>query len=145
MNLSVMGVYHTEKEVIEAIQTYEKEGYQTGRFSVLALDGGKTDLIQKETKVHPQHPASEEALGIISGFLSGISGGFAVPGMAIPGIGPLMAAGPLASYIEGTSRQDVKDLLLSCGLDEEKADEYLSGLKKGKIILFYEQLSQDNA
>lgn len=145
MNLSVMDVYNKEEEVIQAIQTYEKEGYQTDRFSVLALDDGKTDMIQKETKIHQQHPASEEALGIISGFLTGISGGFAIPGIAIPGIGPLMAAGPLASYIEGTSNQDVRDLLLSCGLDGEEADQYLSELKKGKIILFYERNANGGA
>lgn len=138
MNVSLIGVYDSESDVMNVVKTYESEGFKTENFSILALEDTKMNAIQKETRIHHQHPASEEALGIISGFLTGISGGFMVPGLTVPGIGPLVAAGPLASYFEGTSPKDVKDLLLSCGLSEEEANQYFSKLKNGKILLFYE-------
>ncbi|MFS0646672.1 sulfate transporter [Siminovitchia sp. 179-K 8D1 HS] len=139
MNLSLIGVYDSESDVVTAVKTYELKGYKTEKFSVLALEEEKMNSIQTKTRIHHQHPASEEAFGIISGFLTGISGGFIVPGLTVPGIGPLIAAGPLAAYFEGTSRKDVKDLLLSCGLSEENANEYFSKLTSGKILLFYEE------
>lgn len=137
MNLSLIGVYDSEQDVINMVKTCESKGFKTESFSVLALEDAKINSIQKETHIQHQHSSSEEAFGIISGFLTGISGGFIVPGLTVPGLGPLLAAGPLASYFEGTSHQDVKDLLLSCGLHEDEADACYSHLESGKILLFY--------
>ena len=138
MNFSVVGIYDTEKEVIGVIKTFLLEGFKEENFSVLAVDESKIGLIEKETNVHDKHVSSEEAYGIISGFLTGISGGFIVPGLTVPGLGPIIAAGPLASLIEGKSHKDVKDLLITSGLKEEDADRYADQLNEGKIILFYE-------
>ncbi|VEF48094.1 Heat induced stress protein YflT [Bacillus freudenreichii] len=139
MDIGVVGIYDTEEEVIDVIKTFLLEGFQEENFSVLAVDESKTDLIEKETQVHDRHIASEEAFGIISGFLTGISGGFIVPGLTVPGLGPIIAAGPLASLIDGKSYKDIKDLLITSGLNEEEAERYAEQLNEGKIILFYER------
>lgn len=139
MDTYVLGIYDSEGEVINVIQTYLMEGFDKDNFSVLAVDESKTDLIEKETEVHDRHIASEEAYGIISGFLTGISGGFTVPGLTVPGLGPIIAAGPLASLIDGRSHRDIKDLLTTSGLNEEEAQRYADQLNDGKIILFYER------
>lgn len=138
MSISVVGIYDTEEEVIGVIKTFLLEGFKEENFSVLAVDESKTELIENETNVHDRHAASEEAFGIISGFLTGISGGFVVPGLTVPGLGPIIAAGPLASLIEGKSHKDVKDLLITSGLKAEEAKKYADQLYEGKIILFYE-------
>lgn len=138
MNMGVIGVYENEEKVIEVIKTYLMEGFDQENFSVLAADSNKTDRIEKETNVHDTHVGSEEAFGIISGFLTGISGGFIIPGMTVPGIGPLLAAGPLASMIEGNRHNDLHDLLAACGIKYEQAEDYVQQLNEGKIILFYE-------
>ncbi|RST73007.1 hypothetical protein D4T97_014055 [Siminovitchia acidinfaciens] len=139
MDIGVVGIYDTEEEVIDVIKTFLLEGFQEENFSVLAVDESKTDLIEKEMQVHERHIASEEAFGIISGFLTGISGGFIVPGLTIPGLGPIIAAGPLASLIDGKSHKDIKDLLITSGLNEEEAERHAEQLNEGKIILFYER------
>lgn len=139
MDIGVIGIYDTEEEVIDVIKTFLLEGFQEENFSVLAVDESKTDLIEKETQVHDRHIVSEEAFGIISGFLTGISGGFIVPGLTVPGLGPIIAAGPLASLIDGKSHKDIKDLLITSGLNEEEAERYAEQLNEGKIILFYER------
>lgn len=139
MDTSVVGIYNTEEEVINAIKTFLLEGFQKENFSVLAVDETKTDLIEEKTQVRERHIANEEAFGIISGFLTGISGGFIVPGLTTPGLGPIIAAGPLASLIDGRSHKDIKDLLTSSGLNEKEAEGYVDQLNGGKIILFYER------
>lgn len=143
MDIGVIGIYDTEEEVIGVIKTFLMEGFREENFSVLAVDQSKTDVIEKETHVHDRHVASEEAFGIISGFLTGISGGFLIPGLTIPGVGPIIAAGPLASLIDGKSHRDVKDLLITSGLNEEEAEKYADQLYEGKIILFYERGTSD--
>ncbi|MFD1706648.1 general stress protein [Siminovitchia sediminis] len=139
MNRGLIGVYASEEEVINVIKTFLLEGFSEENFSILSVDRSKADMIERETHVHQTPVASEEAYGIISGFLTGISGGFAVPGLTVPGLGPIIAAGPLASWIEGKSHENVKDLLITSGLDEEEAERYADELNNGKIILFYEQ------
>ena len=138
MSMGVIGIYDTEEEVIQVIKTYLLKEYKENNFSVLAADSTKMNRIEEQTNVHDKHVASEEAFGIISGFLTGISGGFVVPGLTIPGLGPIIAAGPLASMIEGSSHHDVHDLLLAYGLSKEVANDYVNQLNNGKIILFYE-------
>ncbi|MBD8007603.1 general stress protein [Bacillus norwichensis] len=139
MSFTVVGVYDTAEEVIDVIKTSIHEGFKEEKFSVLAADESKTEFIEQETNVHDRHAASEEAYGIISGFLTGISGGFIVPGLTVPGMGPIIAAGPLASLIQGKSHHDVKDLLITMGLNEGNTQKYVAHLNEGKIILFYER------
>ncbi|GIN92743.1 hypothetical protein J6TS1_20170 [Siminovitchia terrae] len=141
MDFAVVGIYDTAEEVIDVIKTCILEGFKEENFSVLATDESKTDFIEQKTNVHDRHAASEEAYGIISGFLTGISGGFIVPGLTAPGLGPIIAAGPLASLIQGKSHHDVKDLLVTMGLNEENVQKYVDHLNDGKIILFYERIS----
>lgn len=138
MDTRVIGIYDTEEELIDVIKTFLLEGYEEEDFSVLAMDQSKAESIEQETQVPERHVASEEAFGIISGFLTGISGGFIIPGLTIPGAGPMIAAGPLASLIEGKSHKDIMDLLVASGLNDEEASKYADQLKEGKIILFHE-------
>ncbi|CAM4012869.1 general stress protein [Lederbergia lenta] len=139
MAAKVIGVFDSEREVINAIKQYQADGLDPNHFSVMARDEEKTEYIHEKTDVEEMEPVNEGAFGIIGGFLAGIGGGLYVPGMATPGVGPYIAAGPLASTFSGGSYEELKKMFTNLGLDEHSADNYIEELNEGKIILFLEE------
>lgn len=132
----VIGVFENEDHVINAIEQYVSDGIDPNHFSVMARDEDKTEYITDKTDVEEKHPSSQGAFGILGGFLAGLGGGLYVPGMATPGVGPYIAAGPIASTFSGGSYEDLKGMFNSMGMDEVSAEEYIEELNNGKILLF---------
>ncbi|MBS4217634.1 general stress protein [Bacillus sp. FJAT-49711] len=137
MNTKIIGIFDSQQEVVDEIKKYEAEGIERNRFSVLAKDEDKTDYLTEKMEVEEQQPANEGVFGVLGGFLAGIGGGIAVPGMASPGTGPFVAAGPMASAFIGNN-EDLRNMFLTMGNDE-LADRYMEELDAGKIILFLEE------
>ncbi|HEY4553566.1 MAG TPA: general stress protein [Bacillaceae bacterium] len=138
MTAKVIGVYNTEQEVIETINRYKSKGIDPNKFSILAKDEQRTEYITEETDIQERPHVNEEAAGLIGGFLAGIGGGIAVPGLTVPGVGPLMAAGPLAAMLSGSGKEDLHGTFEAMGVDEKAAAHYVKELENGMIILFVE-------
>ena len=68
------------------------------------------------------------ALGGIAGLLAGVGA------LAIPGIGPVVAAGPLAATLGGAVTGGVAGGLLDLGIPENRGRFYEEELKKGKML-----------
>jgi hypothetical protein len=69
--------------------------------------------------------------------------------LAIPGIGPLLAAGPLAGAIGGmtvgAATGGVIGLLKDQGISEEEAEFYAEGVKRGGALVTVHGLSDERA
>lgn len=142
MSKMVIGVYDSEPEAIQGIQSLIDQGYSAKDVSILAKDEGTMDRVTDRTNVEEEHldeDVNEAAYGTIAGFLTGIGGAIAVPGLGVPGIGPLLAAGPFASMFNGDSEDDLKELLLSLDLSERTADRYVQRIEQGSIMVFLEK------
>lgn len=133
------GIYVQEEEAIQAIKELINNGYDANDISVLAKENTTVEHVVSHTDVEELSPISEEAYGLIGGFLSGISNGFIVPGLLIPGIGPIMAAGPFVSMFKGNSIKDLKDTFLSYDIPESEVSRYLKHLQSGHIIVLVEK------
>ncbi|SDM45114.1 Heat induced stress protein YflT [Fictibacillus solisalsi] len=142
MSKMVIGVYDSESEAIERIQALVDQGYNAKDISILAKDDGKMDRVADKTNVSEEHldeDVNEAAYGTIAGFLSGIGGAIAVPGLGVPGIGPLLAAGPFASMFSEDSEEDLKELLMSLDLSERTAERYVQKVEQGSVMVFLEK------
>lgn len=139
MKATVSGIFRSEEEAIAAINDLMASGVDKERISVLAKDDDKAGTVSGKTQVEEQRAASEEAFGILSGFLTGIGGGFIVPGLVAPGIGPLVAAGPLASMFSGESERDLEDLLVSLGYEREDAKHFAGEFDRGRVLVLVEE------
>ena len=73
------------------------------------------------------------AIGGIGGFIAGIAA------LAIPGIGPILAAGPLAAGIIGATVGAAGGALVGAlshhGIPEEEADVYSEGVRRGSTLV----------
>ncbi|WP_342664028.1 general stress protein [Peribacillus kribbensis] len=138
MNKRVVGVYDDGNSAIAAVEDLQEQGYARDEISVIAKDPEEAREITDETGTKAGEGAAAGAttggvLGGLTGFLAGVGA------LAIPGIGPILAAGPIAATIAGAATGagagGIAGALIGMGIPDEEAERYESDLKSGKILV----------
>ena len=89
----VIGSYDTEAEAIAVIEDLKRQGYSSDDISVMSKHTENAEIIADETGTHAADGAATgAATGGLLGGLGGVLAG--VGALAIPGIGPIIAAWP---------------------------------------------------
>ncbi|MFL6555971.1 MAG: general stress protein, partial [Bacillus sp. (in: firmicutes)] len=123
----LVGVYDTEQEVIEAVEDLKRQGYASEDISVIGKNKDVVKDINDTTGTTTEKStltgaATGGALGGLVGLLVGVGA------LAIPGIGPIIAAGPLAASLTGAAAGagvgGLAGVLIGLGIPEEEADRY---------------------
>lgn len=152
------GVFKEQEEANRAIRELKNKGYGKEDFSVFAKDKDDVKGIGKETNVDVTKESSGrgknagKGLGIgagTGGVLGGLTGLLLEIGLlAIPGIGAVAAAGPLAATLAGAgvgaAGGGLVGALTGAGIPEEHAKEYEDHLKNGHIIVLVEEKGNAN-
>lgn len=136
---AVFGVFETRMELESTVDNLKAQGFRNSDISVL-IPGEGDELVslddEKETK------ASEgAATGAVGGLaFGGVLGWLAGAGaLAIPGIGPFVAAGPIMAAIAGAgiagTLGGVAGALVGSGIPEDEAKRYESYIKEGAMLL----------
>lgn len=105
--------------------------------NALTEDGG--GLVAKEN--HPVDDASGAAAGAITGGLVGGAAGLAasLAGLAVPGIGPIIAAGPIVSLLTGAGVGAVAGGLVGgltdVGVPRADAEYYAEAVRRGGALI----------
>lgn len=152
-NKALVGIFETENEAINVIKRLKEIGYTDDKITVLAKDKGKMDRLDNETNVDTKSVDGDsdgDKIGggaVVGGALGGIAAAIPALGLlAIPGIGPFLAAGPIAAILTGVVAGGVAGGLIGAlaemGVGEEDAKEYEYQLQQGKIIVLVE--NRDN-
>ncbi|MCM3764001.1 general stress protein [Neobacillus niacini] len=141
---NVVGVYDTEQEAIAAIDELLKRGYSQNEISVI---GKHVNHVTEETGAAVEESAATGA--IAGGAIGGVTGLLAGAGaLAIPGIGPLIAAGPIATSfvgaVTGAGLGGLTGALVGMGIPDEEAEYYENSIKEGKILVLVENGSDDH-
>lgn len=142
-NTKLVGIFSTEKAAIEAIKNLKRVGYEDNEISVMAKKSETVDKIKDHTDVHIDVEDSyDKAAGgaVAGGVIGGIGALLLELGVfVIPGIGPFVAAGPIAAtlggLIAGGAIGGAAGALVDIGIDEEAAKEYENYLKRGDILV----------
>jgi hypothetical protein len=113
-------------------------GFRNTDISVLFPESGGTKdfAIEKETKA-PEGAATGAGTGaVIGGALGWLTG---IGLLAIPGIGPFIAAGPIMAALAGAGAGGIAGgiagALIGMGIPEYEANRYEGHIKKGGILL----------
>jgi Protein of unknown function (DUF1269) len=94
--------------------------------------GRPEDVAAKDTKI-PQAAGAGAGIGAA---LGGTLGWFAaLSGLVIPGLGPLLIAGPLFGAFAGATAGGAVGVLVGLGIPEDEAKLYEDRLKKGGILV----------
>src|ERR1700689_1450543 len=135
---SVFGIYTTRESVERAVDTFLKSGFTTSDVSVLLPEnlGGKPLATDKATKAPEGATAGGGAGAVIGGTLGLLAG---IGALAIPGVGPFIAAGPIMAALAGLGVGGAvggfTGALIGMGIPEYEAKRYEGRIKNGGILL----------
>jgi uncharacterized membrane protein len=139
---TIVGVYETEQEAITAIEDLIKQGYSKEEISVIGKNLNHVSNVTEETGTAAEETAATGA--ITGGALGGITGLLAgIGALAIPGIGPIIAAGPIATTLmgalTGAGVGGLTGALIGLGIPDDQAKYYGNSVKEGKILVLVKQ------
>jgi Tetrahydromethanopterin S-methyltransferase, subunit C len=137
-NTAAFGLYPTRESVESAIAALKQEGLRSQDVSVLFPDkqGTKDFAHEKNTKA-PEGTATGAGSGaVIGGTLGWLAG---IGALAIPGVGPFIAAGPIMAALAGAgvggTVGGITGALIGMGIPEYEAKRYEGRVKEGGILL----------
>lgn len=137
-NIAAFGLYRTQLQVEEGLQALKDAGFRNTDVSVLMPENvGSKDLGHEKHTKAPEGAATGAASGaILGGALGWLAG---IGALAIPGIGPFLAAGPIVAALAGAGAvgtlAGLTGALVGAGMPEYEAKRYEGRIKHGGILL----------
>lgn len=137
-NKVVFGIFDTRMAVERAVDELKMRGFRQEDISVLLpnAEGSKNFAHEKGTKA-PEGATTGAASGLVVGGTLGWLAGIGM--LAIPGIGPFIAAGPLLASLAGAgiggTVGGLGGALIGFGIPEYEAKRYESVLKSGGMLI----------
>lgn len=137
-NTAVFGIYRDRVSVEEAVDNMRAAGFRNTDISVLFPDnqGTKDFAHEKHTKAPEGAAAGAGSGALIGGTLGWLVG---IGALAIPGIGPFVAAGPIVAALAGVGAGGalggIVGALVGMGIPEYEAKRYEGRIKSGGILL----------
>lgn len=135
---AVFGIYSSREGVERAADVLARSGFPVTDISVLLPEGLGTREIgtEKATKA-PEGATAGAGTGAVLGGTLGLLAG--IGALAIPGVGPLIAAGPIMAALAGMGVGGAvggfTGALIGMGIPEYEAKRYEGRLQKGGILL----------
>jgi len=136
---TVIGVFSNERVAKEAVDDLRRAGFDK-EISILAKDrgrGGGGGEGNEGTLTMGMGGDTGIAEGVTTGgVLGGLMGLAAGAGaLVVPGLGPLVAAGPIAGLLSGAATGGIAGGLLDWGIPEAEGRRYEEDVKQGKILV----------
>ena len=136
--VAVFGIFSTRTAVENAASALASQGFPVADISVLLPEslGAKDMGTEKATKAPEGAAAGVTTGGVIGGALGVLVG---IGALAIPGLGPFIAAGPIMAGLAGLGVGGAvggfTGALIGMGIPEFEAKRYEGRLQKGGILL----------
>jgi hypothetical protein len=136
--IAVFALYETRVELERAIDSLRVNGFRESDISALLPDAAQTRAVahEKHTKAPEGAAVGAAAGGAIGGTLGLLLG---LGALAIPGLGPLIAAGPIVATLAGAGAGGavgtLTGALVGMGIPEFEAKRFESALNDGKMLL----------
>jgi hypothetical protein len=135
---AVFGIYHNANQAERVVERLREERFSNDDISVLLEDNqGSRDFAHaKNTKAPEGTTAGVTAGGVIGGALGLLAG---IGALAIPGVGPFIAAGPIMGALAGLgvggAVGGLIGALVGMGIPEYEAKRYEGHIKAGGVLL----------
>lgn len=137
-NTAVYGIYRDTASAELAVDRLINAGFSSSDVSVLMQDNESTRQFahEKATKA-PEGTATGATAGGVMGGAVGLMAGLGA--LAIPGVGPLIAAGPIMATLAGAgvggAVGGLLGALVGLGIPEYEAKRYEGRVKDGGVLL----------
>lgn len=137
------GMFNDRQSAEGAYSALESRGYSKDDVNIVmsddtrkkhfAKDGPDTDLGDKALETAGKGSAIGGTIGAVAGALAAIGTSVLIPGLGLIVAGPIAAG--LAGAGAGSIAGGIVGALIGSGIPEERAKEYESGVKNGRIVM----------
>jgi hypothetical protein len=137
-NTAVYGIFRNRSQAENAVDRLAAAGFRTEDISVLLPEnvGTKDFAHEKNTKAPEGTATGVVAGGVVGGTLGLLAG---IGALAIPGLGPFIAAGPIMAALAGAGAGGavggLVGALVGMGIPEYEAKRYEGRIKEGGILM----------
>jgi hypothetical protein len=145
---SVICIATSETQATGIVGCLKDEGFSNNDISVLFPDKeGTRDFAHEKGTKMPEGAAAGAGTGaLLGGALGWLAG---IGALAIPGVGPFIAAGPIAAALSGAAVGGtvggIAGALIGMGIPEYEAKRYEGKIKKGGILISVHTEDSDEA
>jgi uncharacterized membrane protein len=135
---SVFCLARNEDQASRIVDELKNAGFSNNDISVLLPDkSGTKDFAHKKSTKAPEGAITGAGTGgILGGALGWLAG---IGSLAIPGVGPFIAAGPIMAALSGAAigaaAGGLVGTLVGMGIPEYEAKRYESKIREGRILL----------
>ena len=135
---SVICIAKTQTQAIAIVDRLRTANFSENDISVLFPDQDSTKDFAHEQ--HTKAPEGATTGGVAGGVLGGAFGWLAgIGAVAIPGVGPLIAAGPIMAALAGAAVGGavggITGALVGLGIPEYEAKRYEGKIKSGNLLI----------
>ncbi|MGA8430559.1 MAG: quinol:electron acceptor oxidoreductase subunit ActD [Candidatus Sulfotelmatobacter sp.] len=137
-NTAVFGIYTDRSSVDRAVEALKTAGFSNSDVSVLLPEKQDTkDFAHEKNTKAPEGATTGAGTGALLG--GGLGWLVGIGALAIPGLGPFIAAGPIMAALAGASVGGavggLTGALIGMGIPEYEAKRYEGRVKDGGILL----------
>lgn len=137
-NKTVLGIVDSEAQAEQIVNSLKSGGFSTNDISALFPDkSGSRDFAHEHNTKAPEGAVAGATGGGLLGGTVGLLAG--IGALAIPGLGPFIAAGPLLAALSGAAAGaavgGVTGALVGLGIPEIEAKTYEGKLRSGNILI----------
>jgi len=148
MSTAVICIAKSEEQAGNIVNHLKESGVMESDISVLFPDKSTTRNFAHEQNT--KAPEGATVGGSAGGLTGGVLGWLAGIGLlAIPGVGPFVAAGPIMAALSGAAvgatLGGIAGALVGMGIPEYEAKQYESKIKDGNILISVHVLNSDEA
>ena len=137
-NTAAFGIYPTREDLEAGITTLRDANFRHEDISVLMPENiGTKDFAHERATKAPEGTAAGAGTGaVVGGVLGWLAG---IGAIAIPGLGPFIAAGPIMATLAGIGAGGalggVTGALVGLGIPEYEAKRYEGRIREGGILV----------
>ena len=145
-NTAVFGIYTDRSRVDRAVEAFKAAGFSNNDVSALFPENkGTKDFAHEKSTKAPEGATTGAGTGaLLGGGLGWLAG---IGALAIPGLGPFIAAGPITAALAGAgvggAVGGLTGALVGMGIPEYEAKRYEGRVKDGGILLSVHSDSSD--
>lgn len=124
---TVVGIFSSREAAGTAVEQLRQQGFSNEEISIVSKQGKEEGKSTYDDDI-TDGTLTGGTLGGIGGLLLGAGA------LAIPGLGPIVAAGPIAAAISGAVAGGIAGGLIDWGIPAEASQRYEQSVVKGNIL-----------
>lgn len=130
MSKTVLSTFPSHEAAEKAVNELRRQGYNN-EISIIARDNEQQNRGTGDTQ--PDTLTDGTSTGGVLGGLAGLAMGAGA--LAIPGLGPIIAAGPIAGLLSGAAAGGIAGGLIDWGIPRERGEYYEEKVKQGNVLV----------